>query len=559
MIDWTSERSDEETELFLSQVSELLSQRGGSLTRAVSSLFKRSKVELINYQFDYSKADDAEDAFYARQIHALYAKQEWMDLGIDTEAVAEAKFWKMEAHCEQVNSSLSLESLSSDVIRVCLKARRKIREVLGRVPDLSSFEFSFGPGATTNVKGREANAIAKLSAKLACSEEILPLVGDLLAEVPLWAWSASGVHNPIDASIMEAYGKCPVVEIEVHGGRLAFVPKDARTKRPIVIEPLLNGFFQKGVGSFMKGRLKSIAGINLFDQTTNQLLARKGSVDGSYATIDLSSASDTVSIGVVRLLFPEKWFDFLLQLTTGEVQTRTGVRGLHKFSSMGNGFTFEMESLIFYSLAKACVEQLSLDSEVSVFGDDILIDTRAYSLLSDVLSSLGFIVNHEKSFATGPFRESCGADWFKGTWIRPFYVKQRISDETLYTFHNWAVRNCEPELSRLILEWTRPELRLFGPDGYGDGHLIGSYTIRRNRKLTRNGWGGGFFDTYHRNPKRLKRRRAGDWLFPSYSVYTRASERDYCDPDIVRGSKGYAKVSIYTLVPGVFARFLLPS
>jgi hypothetical protein len=553
MNDWISERSVEDTLRILDSVSALVSGKGGSLTRSLSSIYDRSKLELVNYKFDYALADNADDAFYARIIHALFHKQEWMDLGIDTSAVAEKKFWDAEAHCEQVNASLSLESLSSDVFRVIILARRKIREVLGRIPDLSAFEFSFGPGATTSVKAREANAKAKLSASLACSEEFLPRVGAFLAEVPLWVWSASGLGDKLTMShdteelIMRPW-------IEIHHGKLVLVPKDARSKRPIVVEPILNGFFQKGVGSYLKRRLLSRAGINLLDQSRNQNLAFQGSVDGSFATVDLSSASDTVSLGVVRLLFPEEWFDFLLGLTTGKLETSTGVRELHKFSSMGNGFTFELESLIFWSVAKACSELLNLESEVSVYGDDIIIDSRGYNLLTRSLSELGFFVNSEKSFSSGPFRESCGADWFKGTWIRPFYVKQRISDESLYTFHNWALRHGERDLAELLFNETIPDLRIFGPDGYGDGHLIGSYNLRSNRKLRRNGWGGGFFDTYHRKPKRLQRRRPGDWVYPSYSVYTRASERDYVDPDIVRGSHGYAKLSIYTLAPGVFAR-----
>lgn len=553
MNDWISERSGEETLRFLDSVQGLISCKGGSLTRQLSSIYQRSKLELINHKFDYHLADNADDAFYARVIHALFAKQEWMDLGIDTQSVAEKKFWDAEAHCERVNSTLSLGSLNGDVLRVILIARRKIREVLGRVPDISSFEFQFGPGATTNVKSREANAKAKLSANLACSEELLPRVGAFLAEVPLWVWSSSGLGDKLTVSIdTEEIIMYPWIEI--HHGKLTYVPKDARSKRPIVVEPVLNGFFQKGVGSWLKKRLLSRAGINLLDQSINQNLAYQGSLDGSYATIDLSSASDTVSLGVARLLLPEEWFDFLLGLTTGKVQIGADVRELHKFSSMGNGFTFELESLLFWSMAKAATEFLEMESRVSVYGDDIIVGSNAYKLLTECLSAVGFFVNPEKSFASGPFRESCGADWFKGIWIRPFYVKTRISDETLYTFHNWAMRVGERDLANLILSFTQPELRLFGPDGYGDGHLIGSYQIRRNRELRRNGWGGGFFDTYHRRPKRIQRRRHGDWVYPSYSVYTRASERDYSDSDIVRGSSGYAKVSIYTLVPGVFAR-----
>jgi hypothetical protein len=320
------------------------------------------------------------------------------------------------------------------------------------------------------------------------------------------------------------------------------------------VEPTLNGFVQKGVGTYMKDRMKRCVNLDLTDQSRNQDLARKGSIDGSLATVDLSSASDTVSWSVVRMLLPEDWFEFLAELRTGYVLDKRKVVELHKFSSMGNGFTFELESLLFYSITKACAELLDVEGDISVFGDDIICPTQIYPLLAAVLTELGFLVNNEKSFSAGPFRESCGADWFKGNSIRPFYAKKAWSERTLWTFHNFAVRNGEPELAALLLSFTDPNLRLFGPDGYGDGHLVGSYALRQNRKLRRNGWEGGFFDTHTLRPKRLKKRYAADWVFPQYSVYTRSGERDYTDPDIVRGSDGYAKVSIYTLASTVFGR-----
>lgn len=364
--------------------------------------------------------------------------------------------------------------------------------------------------------------------------------------------------------------------VEVHPGKLSFVTKDARSMRPIVVEPILNGLAQRAIGAYMKKRMKLIASLDLTDQSRNQDLAHRGSVDGSFATLDLSSASDTVSWSVVRLLLPDDWFDFLASYRTGDIsipgRKSEGSVELEKFSSMGNGYTFELESLLFFSLAIATTELedtraieskepqtsggflkgRSSESTVSVFGDDIICLTEVYARLVRVLEDLGFIVNNEKSFSSGPFRESCGADWFKGECIRPFYGKKPWSERILYTFHNFAIRNCEPELARFLVAKTNSSLRLFGPDGYGDGHLIGSYDLRTNRKLRRNGWGGGFFDTYTLTPRRLKKRYASDWVHPSYSVYTRASERDYLDPDIVRGSKGYAKVSLYTLAPGVF-------
>jgi hypothetical protein len=221
---------------------------------------------------------------------------------------------------------------------------------------------------------------------------------------------------------------------------------------------------------------------------------------------------------------------------------------------MGNGFTFELESLLFYSIAKAVSELLDLEGEVSIIGDDIIINSRGYTLLTEVLNQLGFVVNNEKSFWQGPFRESCGADWFNGNSIRPFYAKKALSEQNLYIFHNYMLRNGERELANLALSWTNPAMRLWGPDGYGDGHLVGSHDLRVTRKLRRSGWEGGFFDTYSMRPNRINKRYGADWVYPSYSVYTRSGERDPTDPDIVRGSCGYAKVSIYTLATTIFGR-----
>jgi len=574
MSNWIESWSPQKTESFLQEVSAHLSELGGPLTKDLHRLVaERRYIDLINFKFEYSRSDYS-DLLYARQIHALFQKQEWMDLGLNPKGVAEKKFWEMEKRCLETNTKLDSGQLDAEAWRVVTLARSKIRRILGRVPTLDKLTISFGPGATTNVKGRIASPRAKLNARLACSRELLPVVGRLLAEVPYWAWSQTFKNSrtprfdvqPLSVEPLE-FGalllsrlEClerEVVfwpEVEVHAGKLSFVPKDARSMRPIVIEPTLNGVIQRGVGSFMKERMLKCVNLDLTDQSRNQRLAKEGSIHGGYATVDLSSASDTVSVGVVRLLLPDEWFDFLSELTTGEINSPDGVRTLEKFSSMGNGFTFELESLLFYSIAKSVVELLDLQGEVSVFGDDIIVNSRAYNSLASVLTQLGFLVNNEKSFWEGPFRESCGADWFEGKSIRPFYQKKLMSEQYLYSYHNWAVRNCETSLAALILSWTNSSMRLWGPDGYGDGHLVGSFVLHQSRKARRGGWGGGTFDTYSLRPRRFKTVYDTDWVFPCYSVYTRSGERDRTDPDIVRGSSGYAKVSIYTLASTVFRR-----
>jgi hypothetical protein len=569
MNDWLQKRPAEENIEFLGQVSDLLSLLGGPLTMDLATLVrKRDYIGLVNYQFDYAAGHSYRDYVLARQVHALFQKQEWFDMGIDTRSVAEEKFWQMEDRCQATNNTLDSGRLTADARKVLHHARVKIQSTLGHVPKLSELSLSFGPGATTAVKGRIAHPRTKLAASLACSRDSLPFVGDLLSQVPSWAIHHAGLKSINPSSRVATvspdgtvYLPDPeasmsvLVKVSEHAGKLTYVQKDARSMRSIIVEPTLNGFVQKGIGNHLKDRMLKRAGVNLKDQTRNQSLAYEGSISNRLATVDLSSASDTVAWSLVRELLPWEWFEFLASWRTGDVETPDGSVELHKFSSMGNAFTFELESLIFFSLAVGASYHLGLElDEISVFGDDLIVPVESCELLYQVLDELGFIVNNEKSFRSGPFRESCGADWLSGRSIRPFYAKKALSEQTLYTFHNFAVRNGERELADLILSWTEPSMRLWGPDGYGDGHLVGSYSLRTNRYMRRAGWEGGFFDSYSTKPNRLlkNRRYSSDWLYPSYSVYTRSGERDQTDPDIVRGSDGYAKVSLYTLARGVF-------
>jgi len=343
------------------------------------------------------------------------------------------------------------------------------------------------------------------------------------------------------------------VTIKVSTGKLQFVPKNAKTKRSIVVEPILNSLYQKGLGKYMKRRLRKF-GVDLSDQTRNRALARKGSLDGSLCTVDITSASDCISRELVWNLFPLPWAQALDIGRTPYVTYRHQDLLLEKFSSMGNAYTFELESILFYSLSIGVCKALGLTTEsVSAYGDDIVIPTPAYDLLLSTLEFCGFTVNSEKSYSFGPFRESCGADWFCGMDVRPFYLRKQISDRTLMVMHNFFVRHGEWRLAKIAKTFIKPHNRIYGPDGYGDGHLIGSYSLRSSRKLRRCGYEGGFFDTFVCLPKRVKTRYRNDWIFPSYTIYMRTGEEESTDPDIVRGTKGYRRASIYTLADRIFS------
>lgn len=221
------------------------------------------------------------------------------------------------------------------------------------------------------------------------------------------------------------------------------VPKNEEINRCAAKEPDWNMFFQKGLGSMIRDRLRKV-GIDLNDQTKNKRLAKLGSIDQSLATLDLSSASDSVTEQLVYELLPGDWFKHLSSLRSPLCKFPDG--SIHKwvlFSTMGNGFTFELESLIFFALAKSVAYHTGTKGTISVYGDDIIVPTAMASSLVDLLGYAGFITNKDKSFITGFFRESCGGHYFKGIDVTPIYIRRpfvHIKDlvNFLNKFRKWS-------------------------------------------------------------------------------------------------------------------------
>lgn len=312
----------------------------------------------------------------------------------------------------------------------------------------------------------------------------------------------------------------------VRAGKVEFVPKSSFEDRTIVVEPTLNTLCQAAVGDYMASRLRR-AGVDIKQQKPNREAARKGSLDGSLATVDLSSASDTVSREVVADLLGLEWFSFLSRYRTGAVVWREENFLLEKFSSMGNGFTFPLETLIFYALAWGVCAHLGLDcASARAYGDDIVIPTEGFDLLREVLVACGFVVNVSKSYWEGSFRESCGADFFHGTDIRPYYLRPTLGDtalrvSTLFSMHNFFVRRGEEECAAYLRTYLHPSIQLFGPDGYGDGHLIGRWCGSRKTEHVSRGFGGFVFDTFTWKSRETFVASPGSRVLPCFSTYTR--------------------------------------
>lgn len=415
----------------------------------------------------------------------LLSKFPKFELGIDTAEVAFTKFKMAEEQCAHTNKRLSgsYDTPTTGVSGESLiwAARRKIADLLGAFSwDEAEPHMSFSSGASTRLPRRKGDAYYKLQGVPEVTRNCAILALVCIERSPQWA-----------KRMREQYGLNPELWVKiVPGNRITTVAKNAKTDRVIAIEPCMNMYVQKGIGGVIKARLKRV-GINLEDQSINQELARLGSIDGSLATIDLSSASDTVAMALCEALLPPDWWEAMLLCRSpiGVFPDGSVVR-YQKVSSMGNGFTFELESLIFWALSAAVVDLLrGSDRRLAVYGDDIIVPNAAAGWLIELLEYCGFKTNVEKSFTCGPFRESCGKHYFRGIDVTPFYIRHPINDECrrlwfCNSLRRWASRPTPGYADGRVRRSHKYAVALLKPsnrkpvipDGVGDGGLIGTFT-----------------------------------------------------------------------------------
>lgn len=358
------------------------------------------------------------------QAHRLLAKAEWLPLAIDKASVAISSFKEAENHCRVVNRRLRTQPLTGRVSDVFHRARGKIASLLGSIDYAISGVLDlakWGGGASSSVKG---SAFTERYNKIASTFDVTPSL------------------FPLARHLQHEWPAAPTGEIRlVPGNRVTTVPKTYKTDRTIAVEPTVNAALQRGVGRILARKLRRW-GIFTDDQTPNQRLARIGSASGRYATIDLSMASDTISQAVLELLIPSDWLALFESLRSRSYELDGVWYRYEKHSSMGNGYTFELETLVFAALILATYDVLGITSDYAVFGDDIVVDTDAVNLVDEVLSAGGFIVNREKSFSSGPFRESCGEEFFYGVRCTPYYSRKWSNGHdwtrSAMTLANWV-------------------------------------------------------------------------------------------------------------------------
>jgi hypothetical protein len=230
--------------------------------------------------------------------------------------------------------------------------------------------------------------------------------------------------------------------------KLISVAKNSTSRRTITIEPLMNQFVQQSLNRMLRYSIEKcpiLSGcLALTDQSQNQKLALEGSITRRWSTLDLKSASDLLSCRIVENTFSHK--PLFLEAMMGCRSSYVSEGGnppvkIRKYAGMGNATTFPVQSVVFATLAITAIlsngykkptfrDVKHAARHVRVFGDDIIVDTRHVHVVVDWLTNAGLIVNVNKSFFDGYFKESCGVDAYKGVDVTPIYCRHRPEDSS---------------------------------------------------------------------------------------------------------------------------------
>lgn len=403
-----------------------------------------------------------------------------------------------ESHCYRTNERLALTFCEDPRIltahlgrvgdadptlgAVIVTAQRKIRSLLGPFSiSAAQKECKWSLGATSDHK-RGTLLGKRISSTLSVTPRAVHHLRSVMSEDLHWSTAYVGTS-------VEDGPVSPLVFNLVNASRGVLVSKTRDKDRVIAAEPTGNAFLQQGVGRLVRKLLKRVT-VDLDDQSYNQFCAGIAQRIG-LATLDLESASDTVSVKIVKLLLPEEWFNYLFDLRCDFMSLDGRTYKLEKFSSMGNAFTFELESLIFWALASSVTELYGFgDANLAVYGDDIIVPQPVGRILALVLEFCGFKINRDKSFFDGRFFESCGKHYFDGDDVTPPLVTKRFdSPHAAIKYHNkiWRWHARVSAFSTVDIPWRHlvtpcerePGYRLYKQPSWVEGDF--GYIVSRKR------------------------------------------------------------------------------
>ena len=257
-----------------------------------------------------------------------------------------------------------------------------------------------GPGESYNPRRGRTSPLDKFTGILGVTPNAAPLARKFIRRT---------------SYLYDAYHSGELKIQVVRGNRMSTVPKTTEKDRVICMEPELNMALQKALGCTLRRVYRKITGRDLNDtQEFHKSIVRDGLIEHRGhvympATIDLSAASDSISMLLCKEVLPPWIYDLVCSTRSPEFVSDNEWHLWNIVSSMGNGFTFELLSVI---TLLAC--EISGAKFYSTYGDDIICDADSAASVMSTLKHLGFTINESKTCVGIPQLESCGAFSFDG-------------------------------------------------------------------------------------------------------------------------------------------------
>lgn len=288
--------------------------------------------------------------------------------------------------------------------------------------DLAALSARLVPGPGKSLDQNTGNFFQKYfqGPLSASSDRVIALFRACLMDSPSWAFAEKQRFEEFGFTLTDT-------------SKGFFAKKNVQESRFCCTEPGVNMLFQLALGKWILDRLRGQFGIDLSNQAElNKELAQVYSMTDDGVTIDLTSASDSISVALVSKYLPPTISRWLMTFrTTHTLLPKHGRVELPMVSTMGNGFTFPLQCAIFACIVRTAYQLSGSDQPVGprnrewgVFGDDIICPRGPISSkVKRLLYLLGMEVNVSKTFESGPFRESCGGDFYLGSNVRGVYIR----------------------------------------------------------------------------------------------------------------------------------------
>lgn len=321
---------------------------------------------------------------------------------------------------------------------VLQRARTICRRILGSYNMEDHIrECKFGQRADVGNNARNAYLDVKLSTVLTGSAEHIK-------------WFKSN-YLPGDSLLQEIItGKYDVV----NALSLVNVPKSYKALRSIMPNTRLGVLYTYGLGRLIQERLK-MEGLDIRRlQDKHRYYARIYSKNRKCVTADLSAASDSFTSELVNRLLPREWYNALKLGRVDRFVLNDTQYYMRSFMTMGVGFTFQLQTLLFYSIIKAIMELSSTRGRISVYGDDLVYPTTLHGYVSQIFTDIGFVLNEDKTFIGQSFRESCGGDFYHGIDVRPFQPEGSSQLQTSARFVVLVYKT----INGLLRRWDKTEI-----------------------------------------------------------------------------------------------------